>query len=113
MNGPQTLTANYKIQYRITFSQSGIGYSSTGCGGAGCQFTGTVVRIDGANYTLCGLPVSFWWDTGSTHTFQFISPVAVNGVQYAWASTTGLSTLQSGNITVSGAGTVTGKYVKK
>lgn len=111
MNGPRTLTADYKTQYKITFSESGIGYSGTGCGGAGCQFTGAIVRIDRANYTLCALPMSFWWDTGSTHTFQFISPVTVNSVQYVWASTTGLSTLQSGSITVSGAGTVAGKYV--
>jgi hypothetical protein len=117
MNGPETLTANYKTQYEITFSQSGIVYCSAfahapGCGGVGCQFTGTVVIIDGVNYTLCGLPVSFWWDEGSTHTFQFISPVTVNGVKYAWTSTTGLSTLQSGIITVSGAGTIIGNYAK-
>ncbi|MCJ7632958.1 hypothetical protein MUP77_11280 [Candidatus Bathyarchaeota archaeon] len=53
MNGPKTFTANYKTQYKMSFSQSGIG----------SDFSGTVVKIDGANYALSSLSVSVWWDS--------------------------------------------------
>jgi len=100
MDGPKTATANYQLQYKITFAQSGVG----------SDFTGTVVIIDAANYDRN--TVSFWWDSGSLHTFAFQSPlvVTVNVKQYVWTSTTGLSTLQSGSITVSSSGSVTGNY---
>jgi len=100
MDGPKTATANYMLQYKITFSQSGVG----------SDFTGTVVIIDGANYDRN--TVSFWWDNGSSHTFAFQSPLVVtpNVKQYVWTSTTGLSTLQSDSITVSSSGSITGNY---
>lgn len=102
MNGPKTFTANYKTQYKITFSQSGIG----------SDFSGTVFRIDGTNYARSSLPVSIWWDKGSTHTFQFLSPLTGRNSRYLWKTTTGLSTLQSGTIIASMPGTITGNYGK-
>jgi hypothetical protein len=100
MDGPKTATANYQLQYKITFVQSGVG----------SDFAGTVVIIDSTNYGRDS--VSFWWDSGSSHSFAFQSPlvVTVNGKQYVWTSTTGLSTLKSGSITVSSSGSVTGNY---
>jgi hypothetical protein len=100
MDGPKTATANYQLQYKITFAQSGVG----------SDFADTVVIIDTTNYGRDS--VSFWWDSGSSHSFAFQSPlvVTVNGKQYVWTSTTGLSTLQSGPITVSSSGSVTGNY---
>jgi hypothetical protein len=103
MNAPQTLTANYKTQHKVTFSQSGIG----------SDFRGTVVNVDGTNYALSGLPPSFWWDKSSTHTFQFFSPLTGSNGRYVWKSTTSLSTLQTATITVSGTGTITGNYIKQ
>jgi len=105
MSGPKTATANYQLQYKITFNQSGVG----------SDFPGTVVTIDGTNYGVVSsptLPYSFWWDSGSSHSFAFQSPLVVtaNSKQYVWTSTTGLSTLQSGSLTVSGSGSVTGNY---
>jgi len=102
ITSPTTVTGNYKTQYKITFNQSGISP----------DFTGTAVTIDEKEYTINMLPVSFWWDSGSTHTFAFQSPLAVtpNAKQYVWTSTAGLSTLQSGSITVSASGSVTGYY---
>jgi len=90
-------------QRSITFVQTGL------CS----DFTGTVITIDGTNYTASDLPALFSWDNGSTHTFAFQSPLLVGSgaKEYDWASTTGLSTLQSDSITVSGAGNVTGNYV--
>jgi hypothetical protein len=103
MNAPQTLTANYKTQYKVTFSQSGIR----------SNFKGTVVKVDGTNYARNDLPSSFWWDKSSTHTFQFLSPLTISNGRYVWKSTTGLSTLQTATITVSGTGTITGNYVRQ
>ncbi|MGD0450686.1 MAG: hypothetical protein ABSA79_06490, partial [Candidatus Bathyarchaeia archaeon] len=103
MNAPQTLTANYKTQYKVTFSQSGIG----------SDFKGTVVKIDGTSYASNALSSSFWWDKSSTHTFQFLSPLTGSNSHYVWKSTTGLSTLQTATITVSGTGAITGNYVRQ
>jgi hypothetical protein len=98
----KTVTANYVTQYKVTFDQSGVGG----------DFTGQIVTIDGTGYAAGALPASFWWDSSTSHTFAFQSPlvVAPNAKRYVWSSTTGLSTLQSGSITVSGLGGVTGNY---
>ena len=104
ITGSGSVTGNYVVhlKYLVTFSQSGVGP----------DFPGTIVIIDGNNYGYTGLSVSFWWDSGSSHTFAFQSPlvVATNLKRYVWTSTTGLSTTQNGTITVSGSGTVTGNY---
>jgi hypothetical protein len=90
-------------QYNITFGQTGV-YS---------DFLGPVINIDGTNYTASNLPVQFSWDSGSTHTFAFQSPLTVGSgaSEYDWTSTSGLSSSQSGSITVSGPGSVIGNYV--
>jgi len=98
MNSPKDITANYKTQYQVTFNQSGVG----------TDFTGTIVTIDGTNYTT--LPQSFWWDKDSNHTFSFASPLNVNGKRYVWNSTSGLTTLQSGILKITSSGSVTGNY---
>jgi hypothetical protein len=102
MDDAKTVTANYVIQYFVTFSQSGVD----------TDFAGTVVVIDARDYNVTSLPISFWWDDDSTHSFAFQSPLVVttNAKQYAWTSTTGLSTLQSETITISSSGSVTGHY---
>jgi hypothetical protein len=97
-----TITGSYKTQYHVTFAQSGVG----------SDFTGTVVTIDSSNYGVSGLPVSFWWDQASGHSFSFASPLAVNVIkQYLWSSTSGLSTLQNDPLTVTASGSVLGNYV--
>jgi uncharacterized repeat protein (TIGR01451 family) len=103
MDKAKTVTANYVTQYNITFDQSGVG----------SDFNDTVVTVDTVGYGVNYLPVSFWWDNGSTHTFSYQSPLVVtaNAKQYVWTSTTGLSTLQSDTITVSTSGSITGNYV--
>jgi hypothetical protein len=102
MDKAKTVTANYVTQYNVTFDQTGVGP----------DFTDTVVIIDGTDYGVSGLPASFWWDSGSNHSFAFQSPLSVtpSAKQYVWVNTTGLSTLQSDPITVSTAGNVTGNY---
>jgi hypothetical protein len=102
MDEAKTVTADYVVQYSVTFSQSGVG----------SDFTGTVFVVDRTNYTYGSLP-SFWWDNSSTHTFAFQSPLVVTAYskQYSWTSTTGLSTSPTGSITVTTSGSVTGNYV--
>jgi len=102
VTGPTTYTAYYKTQYEVTFSQSGVG----------TDFAGTVVTMDGTGYNVTDLPVSFWWDNGTTHRFVFQSPLVVTPIakRYVWNSTSGLSALQSDPITVSTSGSVIGDY---
>jgi hypothetical protein len=97
-----SITWSWETQYQVTFSQTGVGL----------DFSGTVVTVDGFNYSVAGLPVSFWWDSGSGHTFAYSSPLVVtaDSKQYVWTSTSGQSTLQSGSLTVSSSGSVTGNY---
>jgi hypothetical protein len=101
ISASSSIAWNWKTEFEVTFSQSGVG----------SDFTGTVVTVDSANYSLSGLPVSFWWDSGSSHSFSFTSPLIVNAnKQYVWSSTSGLSTLQSGTLTVTASGSVVGNY---
>jgi len=99
---PLTFTGNYKTQYQITFSHTGVGP----------DFTGNITVIDGAGYSYGALPSSFWWDSGSSHLFGFASPLILNASkQYIWTSTSGLSPLQNGTLVVASSGSVTGNYV--
>ena len=88
-------------QYQVTFNQINIGGN----------FTGPVLNVDGVNYTAADLPVTFTWDSSSTHTFTYYSFLTVEDVtQYTWDSTAGLSTAQSGTLTVTGSGSITATY---
>jgi hypothetical protein len=103
MDKGKTVTANYAVQYAVIFDQTGVG----------SDFGGTVVTVDSSGYTASSLPTApFWWDKNSIHTFAFQSPLVVtaNAKQYNWTSTTGLSTLKSGSITVTTFGSVVGNY---
>ena len=100
ISSASSITWNWKTQYQVTFDQTGVDPS----------FTGTVVSIDSVNYGVSGLSVSFWWDSGGSHSFSFASPLVVGSVQYVWSSTSGLSTLQSGTLTAAGSGSVVGNY---
>jgi len=96
-----SIIGNYIVQKQITFAQTGVG----------SDFVGTVLIIDGVNYTVQSLPVSFWWNNGSSHSFSFASPLVVGGKQYLWNSTSGLSTLQNGTLTVTETGSIVGNYI--
>ncbi|MEM2926911.1 MAG: hypothetical protein QXO94_05565, partial [Candidatus Bathyarchaeia archaeon] len=106
MNAPHTATAHYTLAgpgtVTITFNQTGVG----------SDFTGIVLNVDGNGYNVSDLPVSFTWDIGSSHTFNYYSPLEIgaNNKRYVWTSTTGLSTQQSGTITASTPGNVIGNY---
>jgi hypothetical protein len=92
-----SITWNWKTQYNVTFSQTGIG----------SDFAGTIVTIDGTGFAVSGLPLSFWWDVGSQHTFSYPSPLIVtsNVKQYVLAGVGA-----SSPYTVSGPGSIIGTY---
>ncbi len=69
--------------------------------------------VDGESYDRYG--ASFWWDSGSRHTFEFQSQIVVSrGKQYikhyVLTSMTGLALDQTGILTVSMSSIVTGNY---
>jgi len=103
MNRDSSILWNWKLQYFVTFNQTGIGN----------DFVGTAVVIDGSNYAVSDLPAGFWYDASTHRHFAFQSPLVVpSGLkQYNWSSTAGLATPQSSAITVNGPGSVTGNYV--
>src|SRR5271157_5984031 len=104
VTGTMTVTGNYQIQYQVTFGQTGVGP----------DFVGTVLTVDSNTYSVSSLPVSLWFDGGSSHSYSFGSPLTVNAsLQYIWSSTSGLVTSQSGSLFVSAAGSVTGTYVSQ
>ena len=107
---PYVIDANNTDHYPLMLpSSSQITFDQTG---VGSEFNGTVVTIDGANYSASSLPLYFWWEPGSVHSFSYASSLSVSGgEQYFWNSTTGLSTLQSDSITVASPGIITGDYV--
>jgi hypothetical protein len=103
ISSPGSVTANYVVytKYQITFNQTGVG----------TDFTGTIISVDGTHYNVTSLPITFWWDSGSPHTFLFISPLDVNACkQYVWTTTSGLSMWRGGTVTASSSGSVTGNY---
>jgi hypothetical protein len=92
-----------KRQYHIIFDSTGIGP----------DHTGTVVTVDGEVFDKYG--ASFWWESGSHHTYEFKSRIAA-GIskqytkQYVLTSLSGLPLENNGFLTVSGACTITGNY---
>jgi hypothetical protein len=98
MTQSSTITWGWGTEYQVTLGESGVGSA----------FSGTVVTVDGVNYAASGLPVSFWWNSGSSHSFSFVSQLTSGSNQCLWGSTSGLSTLQSGKVTIIASGNVVG-----
>jgi thermopsin len=86
----------------VTFSQMGVG----------SDFGGSILMVDETPYNAFELPLTFYWNVGSIHTFAFKSPltVAANAEQYVWTATTGLSSMQSDSINIATYGSIVGNY---
>jgi len=86
----------------VTFASEGLdSYASSG----------VVLRVDGVGYTYSDLPKTFTWVSGSTHSFEWVSPVQGLGARYLWASTRGLSAKQSdSSFTVTANGYIIATY---
>jgi len=95
MNDPITETAYFVSMVEVTFSVNGL--SSDG--------SGTILIVDGEELSYADLPKTFTWLIGSTHSFEWESPISAGlGKQYVWESTSGLSNKQSDTITVPSTG---------
>src|SRR2546422_10088307 len=99
MSGAATITGTYKVQFQLTFVQSGIGADSTG----------TVVTVAGNPKTAGDLPFSAFYDPGVTVTHAYADPVASTVAGQRYALTTPAPSPAS-PITATGAATLTGPY---
>ena len=70
----------------------------------------SIIIIDGDSLNNTALPTTFKWNQGSTHSFAFNSPLAVEGKRYSWTNTTGLTSLRNGTLVATTSGTITGYY---
>ena len=87
----------------VTFMVSGLGSDVIPLGYL--DFEPPVLRVDDDYYTYSEIRYgkSFEWDVGSSHSFEWLSPIysmRTSGKRYVWESTTGLSDKQSDTITV-------------
>ena len=75
---PTTITANYQTQYKVTFSQTGIGPDSTG----------TIATISGDEKDFSQIANTTWINSGAQITFKFEANVAstTTGQQYTLSS---------------------------
>src|SRR4029077_8664999 len=100
LSGATTVTGAYKIQYQVTFAQSGIPATDIAAGT-------TVVTVNGTPQAFSTLPFSSYFDKNSAVSYTYSTPVASSnaGEQFVLTSTSP-ATISS----LSGAATVTGAY---
>jgi hypothetical protein len=92
-----------KREYNITFASSGIGR----------DYAGSVFVVDGENHDKYG--ASFWWDSGSRHTYEFKPKIEVSRSKqyvksYVLVSTTGMESNKYGSFIALRSTNVTGNY---
>ena len=88
ISSSSTLEADFQTYFKVVFTQSG---------GDGTPY----VAVDGTSYIL---PQIFWFESGSSHSFQYES-VSETGIQYV-----PISTSYASPITVAGPITITANY---
>jgi hypothetical protein len=105
MNGPVKQTAYFqRPPVTIKFAADGLGSDAQGA----------VLTVNGGSYGYSSLPLTLTVPYGSTVSYSWASPVpGAAGVQYVWASTSGLATAQSGSFTATQSGSVTATYQKQ
>lgn len=88
-----TVTGNYKTQYKVTFSQTGMDSSAA---------ANTVLAIGASNYAYNALPTNAWVDSGAV--FSWTSPVSGGtGKQF-------VQTGSSGSSPITASGTYSATY---
>ncbi len=98
--------ANFAVPLAtVTFTQTGLGSLASG----------TVLILDGSTYGLSSLPLSKEFVVGSHHDFAWSGNLSGGpGTEYAWRSTSGLTTAESGTITVpSGGGSISSSWATR
>ena len=78
----ETVSAQYNIQYKASFTASNLDSTSTG----------TIVNVDGTS--VPSLPYEKWYNSGSTVSYTYSNPVtsSVTGKQFKLSHTTGPAT---------------------
>jgi len=62
-----------------------------------------VLVVDEVGHLTDGLPVDLWWREGSSHRFEWISPIGgQTGSRYVWVSTRGMTTRRTGSVVDAG-----------
>jgi len=106
-NNPETITLNSPVNETANFDTS-ITFSANGLNN---NAQGTVLTVNGQSYTYSQLPLTIYVSPGSSVSFSWISPISGgSSALFVWTSTSGLSTSQSGTITISTPGSVTASY---
>jgi hypothetical protein len=77
----ETVKANYKTQYNVTFAQTGLDSNASG----------TVVMVNGSAKTFSDLPFQQWYDSSDTvnYTYAFIVNSTEEGMQFRLDNVTG------------------------
>ena len=105
---PSEQTEDYMIRAVVQFPLQRFTFQAVDLGS---DFPGNVLKVDATYYWLSQLPVTFAWDYGSQHSYEWLSPLSVSsGKRYTWSSTSGLFTARSNAINATSTGNVTGKY---
>jgi prenyltransferase beta subunit len=96
INSSRSVTGSYNTQYQWIFF----------AGGLGSDASGTILTVDGVNYEYTNLPVSFWWDSGSSHSYYYQHYVGTHtsGKRYANHNP------ERGSITISTSSMIRSEY---
>ena len=99
VTGASTVTGNYVVQYSITFSQTGLDSTATG----------TIVSVNGNGKVFTDLPITMWFDSGSSVTYSYTVavPSSTSGKRFRLSNVNG----PVSPITVIAPVTVIGNYV--
>jgi len=96
-----TIIGNYVVLGGVTFKVEGLPSAPTT----------VVLTVDSFYYYFSDLPLTFFWQTGTNHTFAWISPQQIGEETYYWVATSGLSSKKTDVITVpEDGGEVVGIY---
>jgi uncharacterized repeat protein (TIGR02543 family) len=96
INAPSSITWNWKTQYQWTFSASGLDSDATWL----------LLTVDSVDYGCSNIPLTFWWDIGSSHSYayqQYVSSTT-SGKRYANHNP------PSATVSVSGPGNISPYY---
>jgi hypothetical protein len=98
---------NFRMKYAVLAESYQVGFSQAGISG----FNGDVLTADSSNLKAANLPITFTWNKGTNHVFSFTSTLSLSqSVRYVWAGTSGLSSAQSGNLSLVKSGNVSAQF---
>jgi len=86
---------------QITFHQNGIN----------TEYAGTVLTVDEQNYSVSQLPITFLWQTYTSHTYSYAPVLDVSlGTRHVWSSTSSTANLSGDAFVVTDSSIITAQY---